>query len=81
MTFLNQTINRRRKEEKKAGSCGIKSDISKKKKKKEGKKKRQRKKKKKENGAIKNQIDLLQASCIVIHFLIFKKGLRKKETR
>lgn len=36
-------------------------------------------KKKKENGAIKNQIDLLQASCIVIHFLIFKKGLRKKK--
>ena len=52
----------------------------KKKRRKKERKKRQRKKKKKENGAIKNQIDLLQASCIVIHFLIFKKGLRKKET-
>lgn len=79
MTFLNQTI-KRRKEEKKAGSCGIKSDISKKKEERR-KERKDKERKKKENGAIKNQIDLLQASCIVIHFLIFKKGLRKKETR
>lgn len=61
------------KKEKKAGSCRIKGDAT--------KKNKEKTKKERKNGAIKNQIDLLQASCIVIHFLIFKKGLRKKETR